>query len=64
MSQLTLNTLLVFSMNSKDILSFDPTPAISIWLTQKHRYIKKLSANEEQDCDSDIDRESCASGSD
>ena len=46
------------------ILPFDPTPANSLWLTQKLCYIKKLSANEEQDCDSDIDRESCASGSD
>ena len=53
-------------MNANDILSSDPTPAISLWLSQKHRRINKLSANEEQDCNSDsnIDSESCAFDSD
>ena len=27
------------------ILSFDPTPAISLWLTQKHRYIKQVRSD-------------------
>ena len=52
MSKLTLNTLLVISKNAKDVLFLDPKPAISLWLTQKHRYIKRLLVNdfEDQDC--------------
>ena len=57
MSQLTLITLTVISKNAKDVLFFDPKPAISLWLTQKHRYMKKLLVNdfEYQDCNSDND---------
>ena len=45
-------------MNSKDILSYDPAPAISLWLTQKQRYATKLSSIEDEARNSDIESES------
>ena len=60
---LTLNNLLVISMNSKDILSYDPASAISLLLTQKQQYVTKLSSVEDDERSSDIESESdsCAS---
>ena len=50
-------------MNSKDILSYDPASAISLWLTQKQQYATKLLSVEDEARNSDIESESdsCAS---